>query len=157
MRIVVVRRVGGFDHRGPGTFRAWLRGIVANRTRDYFRARREEPAVNLDQLASDDTSVSRLWEPEHDEYLVARAMAVVEGDFAPATWRAFHLQAIGGRPPAVPGRVPAPPVRTRGGTGRGADTPRSETRDRASGVTCVLLGEASDRSGTGRAGRMARR
>lgn len=98
--IVVVRRVAGFDHRGPGAFRAWLRGIVANRTRDHFRTRRTEPAVDLDQLAGDDTAMSRIWDREHDEYLVGRAMAVVEGDFAPATWRAFHLQAIDGRPPA---------------------------------------------------------
>lgn len=98
--VVVVRRVGEFARRGPGAFRAWLRGIVANHARAYFRTRRNLPAVDLDQLAGDDTALSRLWDREHDEYLVARAMTAVAGDFEPATWRAFQLQAIGGRPPA---------------------------------------------------------
>ena len=34
--VVVVRRVNGFEHRGPGTFRAWLRGILANHIRKFF-------------------------------------------------------------------------------------------------------------------------
>src|SRR4051794_14072840 len=52
--VIVVREVGGFDRRGPGSFRAWLRRIVANRVRAYFRGRRDAPAVDLDQLARDD-------------------------------------------------------------------------------------------------------
>ena len=95
--VVVVREVAGFEHRGPGSFRAWLRRIVANRAKTYFRARREAPAVDLDQLARDDTELSRLWDREHDEFVVGRALRAVEGDFAPATWRAFRLQAIDGR------------------------------------------------------------
>ena len=99
--LVVVREVPGFEHRGPGSFRGWLRRVVANRARTYFRARRDAaPAVDLDQLACDDTALSRLWDREHDEFVVARALRAVEGDFAPATWRAFRLQAIDGRRPA---------------------------------------------------------
>jgi RNA polymerase sigma factor (sigma-70 family) len=98
--VIVVREVRGFDRRGAGSFRAWLRRIVANRARAFFRGRRDAPAVDLDQLARDDTALSRLWDREHDEFVVARALRAVEGDFAPATWRAFRLQAIDGRPPA---------------------------------------------------------
>lgn len=98
--VVVVREVTGFEHRGPGSFRGWLRRVVANRARTYFRARRDAPAVDLDQLACDDTALSRVWDREHDEFVVGRALRAVEGDFAPATWRAFVLQAVEARPAA---------------------------------------------------------
>ena len=98
--MVVVRRVAEFDCRGPGAFRAWLRGIVANHARKFFRTRRESPAVDLDQLAGSDTALSRVWDREHDEFVAGRALRLVEGDFAPVTWRAFHRQVIDGRPPA---------------------------------------------------------
>ena len=32
--VVVFRKVGGFERRGKGAFRAWLRKILANRVRD---------------------------------------------------------------------------------------------------------------------------
>lgn len=98
--MVVVRRVAEFEYRGPGAFRAWLRGIVANHARKFFRTRREAPAVDLDQLAGSDTALSRVWDREHDEFVAGRALRLVEGDFAPVTWRAFHRQVIGGLPPA---------------------------------------------------------
>ena len=98
--MAVVRRVGEFEHRGPGAFRAWLRGILANHVRAYFRTRRESPAVDLDQLAGDGTALSRLWDREHDEHVALRAMRLVEGDFTPVTWQAFLRQVLDDCPPA---------------------------------------------------------
>lgn len=99
--VVVVRRVGAFERRGPGAFRAWLRCILANHVRKLCRARRAAPAVDLDLLAQDDSELARAWDREHDEYVAARAMRTVEGDFAPATWLAFRLQIVGGLPAAA--------------------------------------------------------
>jgi RNA polymerase sigma-70 factor (ECF subfamily) len=98
--LVVVCRVGGFDHRGPGAFRAWLRGVVANQARKYFRERHSHPAVDLDQLAAEGGELSRVWDREHDEYHVARAMRAAEVDFAPATWAAFRRHVVDGCPAA---------------------------------------------------------
>ena len=53
--VVVVRRINEFDRRGPGAFRAWLRGILANHIRQFFRTRTDFPAIDLDQLAQDDS------------------------------------------------------------------------------------------------------
>jgi RNA polymerase sigma-70 factor (ECF subfamily) len=92
--LVVVRRVAGFDHRGAGAFRAWLRSIVANLARKFFRDREVFPSVDLDQLVADDTALSRQWDREHDEYLAARAMKLVERDLAPTTWQAFVRQVV---------------------------------------------------------------
>src|SRR5205814_1635422 len=83
--MVVVRRVGEFDRRGPGAFRAWLRGILANHLRKFFRTRDAAPAVDLDDIAAESV-LGQQWDREHDEHHAARALRAVECDFAPATW-----------------------------------------------------------------------
>lgn len=98
--MVVVRKVNDFEHRGPGAFRAWLRGILANHIRKFFRERPTGPAIDLDQLAAKDSVLSRIWDRDHDEHLAARAIRAVEGDFAPATWAAFRRQVFDGCKPA---------------------------------------------------------
>ena len=99
--MVVVRRVGEFDHRGPGAFRAWLRGILANHLKKYFRDRPPSaPAIDLDAVASADSVLGRAWDREHDAHLAARALRMVKGDFAPATWAAFCRQVLDGKPAA---------------------------------------------------------
>jgi RNA polymerase sigma-70 factor (ECF subfamily) len=99
--IVVVRRVAEFDRRGAGAFRGWLRGVLANHVRKFFRDRPAASAVDPDELAADDSVLARTWDREHDEHLAARALRVVEGDFAPATWQAFRRQVFESRPPAA--------------------------------------------------------
>src|SRR5262249_24507705 len=96
------------EHRGPGAFRAWLRGILANRLRKYFRDRPPSAAaIDLDAVADPDSVLGRAWDREHNEYLAAWSLRLVEGDFAPATWAAFRRQVLDGRRPrevaAVPG------------------------------------------------------
>jgi RNA polymerase sigma-70 factor, ECF subfamily len=90
--VVVVRRLSEFEHRGPGTFRAWLRGILANNIRKYCRTRDVSPVLDLDQLALEDSALGKLWNQDHDGYLVARALKAAEVDFAPNTWTAFCRQ-----------------------------------------------------------------
>jgi RNA polymerase sigma-70 factor (ECF subfamily) len=98
--MVVVQQVGEFEHRGPGAFRAWLRAILANHVRKFFRTRPESPSVDLDAVADPHSELGRLWDREHDEHLATRAMRLVERDFTPITWQAFRRQVIDGRPPA---------------------------------------------------------
>src|SRR5262249_60418676 len=42
---VVSREVAGFEWRGQGAFRGWLRKILANRVRDYFRGQKYLPTA----------------------------------------------------------------------------------------------------------------
>lgn len=105
--LVVVREVRGFDRRRVGSFRAWLRQILVNRVRDHVRARRpiatgdSDFMERLNQLESPDSALSKQWELEHDRHLAAKALKLVEGDFAQSTWQAFRRQVIDGRPAAV--------------------------------------------------------
>src|SRR5258708_908064 len=95
--LVVFREIAGFDRRRTGAFRSWLRTILAYRLRDFFRSARYRPVATgdsaflerLNELESPESELSRLWEREHDEYLAARLMRSVQGDFAPVTWQAF--------------------------------------------------------------------
>jgi RNA polymerase sigma-70 factor, ECF subfamily len=106
--LVVFREVGGFERRGQGAFRAWVRTILVHRTRDYFRARRHRPTATgdsdflrqLDELESPASALSRLWDREHDEHVAAALLRRVEGDFAPATWQAFRCHVLEGEPAA---------------------------------------------------------
>jgi RNA polymerase sigma-70 factor, ECF subfamily len=104
--LVVFREVAGFDRRGEGAFRAWLRTILANRVRDYFRAGQSRPVAtgdsdflrSLDELESPDSALSRLWDREHDEHVAAGLLRRVQGDFVPATWQAFRRHVLEGEP-----------------------------------------------------------
>ena len=105
---VIVREVAAFDRGRPGAFRAWLRGILANRLRDFFRARRARPVATgasdfldrLDELEAPDSAFSKQWDREHDLHVAAKAMKRVQGDFAQATWQAFRRQVLDGATPA---------------------------------------------------------
>ncbi len=106
--LVVWREIAKFEWRGQGAFRAWLRTILANRVRDYFRGQEYRPTAPggsdfqgwLDQLESPDSTLSRLWDREHDEYVLEKLMQRVQVDFAPATWQAFRRHVLE-REPAV--------------------------------------------------------
>jgi RNA polymerase sigma-70 factor (ECF subfamily) len=106
--LVVFREVAGFEWRGRGAFRAWLRTILANRVRDYFRGQRYRPTATgdsdflrqLDELEAPDSALSHLWDREHDEYVAESLMRRVQGDFAPATWQAFRRHVLEGEPAA---------------------------------------------------------
>jgi RNA polymerase sigma-70 factor (ECF subfamily) len=109
--LTVAREAPQFQHSGrPGAFRHWLRTILANRLREFWRARRLRPAATgdcdfagiLDQLEDPNSGISRLWDQEHDQHIVRRLLAMMEPQFAPSTWQAFRRVVLeGARPDAV--------------------------------------------------------
>jgi RNA polymerase sigma-70 factor (ECF subfamily) len=104
----VATEAPAFRHSGrPGAFRHWLRAILANRLREFWRARRARPtatgdsdfAALLDQLADPDSGLGRLWDQEHDQHVARRLLALIEPQFAPSTWRAFRRVVLDGAKP----------------------------------------------------------
>jgi RNA polymerase sigma-70 factor (ECF subfamily) len=101
---VLVRELPAFQRQRPGAFRAWLRTITVNRLRNFWRARQGRPAATgdsdfvqrLEQLEDPHSELSRLWDREHDQHIVRRAMELIEDEFAPSTWRAFRQVAVDG-------------------------------------------------------------
>jgi RNA polymerase sigma-70 factor (ECF subfamily) len=102
--LVVFREVGGFERRGEGAFRGWLRTILTIRIREHFRARQHRPTATgdsdflrvLDELESPESALSQLWNREHDEHVAASLLRRVQGDFAPTTWTAFRRHVLEG-------------------------------------------------------------
>jgi RNA polymerase sigma-70 factor (ECF subfamily) len=84
---------------GPG-FRGWLWAIAL----DVFHKRGGRPddgrasGSEQWQAASDADLAGGLGEKEYGQYLVQRALALIQPDFPPTPWRAFWEFAVGGRP-----------------------------------------------------------
>jgi RNA polymerase sigma-70 factor (ECF subfamily) len=102
----LVRELPRFYHDlRPGAFRRWLRGIALNRLRTFRRARRPVPVggnqsreLALDELEDPDSDLSRRWDEEHDRHVVRRLLELIEPEFEPATWQAFRMVVLEGKP-----------------------------------------------------------
>ncbi len=88
-----------------GTFRSWLYTVTRNKLYNFLDSRRRQVQATGDsgtqqqieeQPGSD--APDETWEQEYRAQLSARAMEVVRGEFQEATWRAFWLTAVEGRP-----------------------------------------------------------
>lgn len=87
-----------------GRFRGWLRSILVNQLRGYWRSQKSRPRTDSDffekilaQLEDESSDLTRLWDEEHDQHVSRRLLALIEPDFAPTTWRAFR-QLMDGEP-----------------------------------------------------------
>src|SRR3954452_4326824 len=64
----LARHLPGFKHGGHGAFRAWLRGILTNLLRAFWRKRRDPPLAGeaaerlLAELEDPNSDLSRRWE-----------------------------------------------------------------------------------------------
>ncbi len=102
---VLVRELPEFRHDlRRGAFRRWLRNILLNRLRNYWRSRRRvgETAGDADgilgQLEDPSDRLERLWDQEHDAYVLVRLTELLRKEFEAATWDAFRLTALEGQP-----------------------------------------------------------
>jgi len=103
--LAVSKDLGSFEHRGQsGAFRGWLKAILINRLRKFWRARDRRPLArgDLDMdarlgLLDDPTSeMSQIWNREHDQYVLRQLLSLAEPHFEPNTWLAFCRVALDG-------------------------------------------------------------
>jgi RNA polymerase sigma-70 factor (ECF subfamily) len=96
---VVVRELPHFEYDPRrGTFPAWLRAILDNRLREFWRSRKRpraagEGAFNnriVNQVADPRSDLGGVWEREHARHEARRLLARVEADFSATTWQAFR-------------------------------------------------------------------
>lgn len=109
--LAVSKDLGKFEHGGqPGAFRGWLKAILVNRLRKFWRARDRRPQARGDsdvhariaQLDDPASAISQIWNREHDQYVLRQLLALAEPHFEQNTWKAFCRVALDGlKPDAV--------------------------------------------------------
>jgi RNA polymerase sigma-70 factor (ECF subfamily) len=100
--LVLIRKLPEFHYDRHKSFRAWLRTIVLNKWHD-IRRRRPVPVPCEDTLLCQllGTDSAEVFEKvEYEQYLVNRAMKIIQADFHPITWQAFQEHGVRGRPAA---------------------------------------------------------
>jgi RNA polymerase sigma-70 factor (ECF subfamily) len=109
--LAVFRGLPGFEHRGAGSFRSWVKTIVVSRGNDWLRSCRRrvpqgvrEAASRLAQLEDPHSELSRLWDDEHNRHLVRQLLQLAAEHFEPATVRAFVRTVLNGIEPAAVAR-----------------------------------------------------
>ena len=101
--IVVVRQLPRFDRQRCGSFRAWLRQIAVNLSKNLFRKqarfRTAAPGADdsLSQLEDPASDLAREWDRDHDQHVWRRLQEIVRPDFEPRTWEAFTKTALKGK------------------------------------------------------------
>jgi RNA polymerase sigma-70 factor (ECF subfamily) len=87
-----------------GRFRGWLRQIMVNRLREFWRARKRDRAFVepvVEELQDPDSELSRRWDREHDRHVLQALLARIEPDFEVTTRQAFQRLLAGEEPKAV--------------------------------------------------------
>jgi RNA polymerase sigma factor (sigma-70 family) len=99
---VLFQELPQFEHNGrTGAFRHWMRTIVMNRVRGYWRLRQSSAARQADSrlwqtLDDPGASLEEFWDQEHDRHVMDELLRLVESSFSRSTWLAFRRQAIDG-------------------------------------------------------------
>lgn len=103
---VVLAELPAFQHnQRTGAFRNWLRRILVNRLRGYWRTRKREPLARgsssfveqLNELEDDSTEASRIWNAEHDRHVISQLLVSVRPRVLDKTWNAFRRQVLEGQ------------------------------------------------------------
>jgi RNA polymerase sigma-70 factor (ECF subfamily) len=101
----VVKHLPSFEHSGNrGAFRSWLRTIICSRTTDYWLTNVTRTpasggsgaAAALQQIADPDSDLNRQWDEEHDRYLLACVLKMVEEEFESTMLQAYRRLALDG-------------------------------------------------------------
>jgi RNA polymerase sigma factor (sigma-70 family) len=108
--LVVMQELPSFRHnQQTGAFRTWLRRILVNRLRNFWRlqGRRCELgggdalSQQLSELEDPHSAHSLLWDREHDRHLALQLLALLDARFTPSTRTAFRRLVLEGAPADV--------------------------------------------------------
>ena len=99
------REIASFEHNGrTGAFRTWVRGIMVNRLRTFWRAKPRRTVASDDsefeqrlaELADPASEMSKVWNLEHDQHVLRELLSLVESEFETTTWSAFLMVTFDG-------------------------------------------------------------
>jgi RNA polymerase sigma-70 factor (ECF subfamily) len=94
---LLVGKMPGFTYDPSKSFRCWLRTVTLNKCRDVLR-RKASATRSAGPLASDDAialdHVELFTEQEYRQFLVRRALEVMQSEFEHTTWQACWDQVV---------------------------------------------------------------
>ncbi len=101
--VLLLRKLPEFRYDENQSFRGWLRTVTLNKWRELRRRRVPATRAGDDWLleersARDETNLFE--EEEFRQYLVERALQLLQKEFRPTTWQAFWETSVQGRPAA---------------------------------------------------------
>jgi RNA polymerase sigma-70 factor (ECF subfamily) len=89
-----------FTYDANKGFRRWLRTVTLNTWRDRRKRRGDRPLPG-DEAALAEVAApggpDAFWDSEYRRQIVNQAVALMQADFQPATWKAFWEQVVVGR------------------------------------------------------------
>lgn len=88
---LLVQKMPEFAYDPHKSFRAWLRTVTHNKWRDRCRrlaARPQEVGTEFPSDLPDPTDANWFSEQEYRQFLVARALELLQAEFQPTTWKA---------------------------------------------------------------------
>lgn len=103
---LLVEKLPQFRYDPQRSFRSWLRTVTLNKWRERRRRRTvsligDEGALNA---LADPNGAEAFWEAEYRQHLVARALEIMQSEFAPTTWKACWEQVMGEKSAAAVAR-----------------------------------------------------
>jgi RNA polymerase sigma-70 factor (ECF subfamily) len=97
---LLVKCLPEFEYRAGGSFRAWLKTVLHHKLLDFQRQRKNAPPADPAALEQATDPTEAFWEDDYRQYLVRRALELMQADFQPATWKACWEVVACSRPAA---------------------------------------------------------
>jgi RNA polymerase sigma-70 factor (ECF subfamily) len=98
---VLVEKLPHFEYDPSRSFRAWLKTVLLNRWRNHLRSRAGGQPRGLDGVGDvPGPEEAGFEEAEYRSHLAGRALALMQAEFQPPTWRACWEVVVEGRPAA---------------------------------------------------------
>ena len=96
----LLQKLPEFTYDCNQNFRGWLRTIAMNRWRNLMRRR---VSIHLNGAEAEIAApvshgdLESFWDIEHQQFLMKRALEVMQAEFESTTWQACFEQGVGGR------------------------------------------------------------
>src|SRR5262245_7082832 len=87
--ILVMQNLPSFVGEGDRSFLAWLRTVIRNRRRDLARRAAARPCATDSatvEAVGRENHIDELAETESRNFLIRRALQIMQSDFEPTTW-----------------------------------------------------------------------
>lgn len=98
---IVFQKLPDFSYDPAKSFRGWMRTITLNRHRELCR-KRSIGAINsaqsaLTKVSKGDVDPKEIWEANYRGSLISQALAMMQSEFEPSTWKALKSFVIDGQ------------------------------------------------------------